>query len=323
VNNVVTFIRKLDIDISILSNYSAAMDRLNYHHLFYFWVVARHGGLGQSSEDLLLSRSTLSSQIHQLEGVIGHQLLRRSGRRLELTDVGRTVFTYCDKMFTIGRELGELIGDANLTKPRYVRVGVSDVIPRLVVGQLLRPLFATPNKVRLVCREDHSRRLLAELAAQNLDLVIDGGPLESGSRIKGHSHRLGRSDVVFFGAKRLVSKYRSGFPESLDGAPILLPTEGSVLRHEIENWFERLGIKPQVVGEFDDRDLLEVFGHLGAGMFPAPEMIRRDLAREYNIGVVGRATGLVEQYYAISIQRNIGHPLVEAILRSLAPTESA
>lgn len=297
------------------------MNRLNYHHLLYFWTVAHHGGLGPAAEDLLLSPSTLSSQIHQLEKTVGQQLLRRSGRRLALTDAGQIVLNYCDKMFRIGRELAEIIEDTSLSQPRFFRVGVSDVIPRLVVGHLLKPLFTLPEKVRLICREDHSRKLLAELAIQNLDIVIDCGPLASGAGIKGDSHRLGWSDLVFFGEKHLVKKYGIGFPESLDGAPFLLPAEGSVLRHEIEHWFERTGIRPQVVGEFDDRDLLEVFGHLGVGIFPAPVMIKRELAREYNVDVVGQATGLLEEYYAISVEHNAKHPAVEAIIRSFTDKE--
>ena len=185
------------------------MNRLNYHHLLYFWTVARYGGLSRAADELLLTRSTLSAQIHQLEGTLGHQLMRRHGRQLKLTDTGRVVFEYCERMFAIGRELGEVVSDQKLQRPKQLRVGVADVIPRLMLGKLLRPLLVGPEAVRLVCREDHARTLLAELSIHNLDLVISDSPVGSSAHIRGHSHRLGASAVAIFGSKAMALNSRA------------------------------------------------------------------------------------------------------------------
>ena len=195
------------------------MNRLNYHHLLYFWTVAKYGGLSRAAEELLLTRSTLSAQIHSLESTLGQQLMRRHGRQLKLTDTGRVVFEYCERMFAIGRELGEVVGDQKLQRPKQLRVGVADVIPRLMLGKLLRPLLVGPEAVRLVCREDHARTLLAELSIHNLDLVISDSPVGSSAHIRGHSHRLGASAVAIFGSKAMALKFKGNFPRSLDGAP--------------------------------------------------------------------------------------------------------
>jgi len=290
------------------------MNRLNYHHLLYFWTVARYGGLSRAADELLLTRSTLSAQIHQLEDTFGHQLMRRHGRQLKLTDTGQVVFDYCERMFAIGRELGEVMSDHKLQRPKQLRVGVADVIPRLMLGKLLRPLLVGPEAVRLVCREDHARTLLAELSIHNLDLVISDAPVGSSAHIRAHSHRLGASAVAIFGSKALASKFRGNFPKSLDGAPLLLPGADSMLRSDLEKWFGNMGVRPKIVGEFDDRDMLEVFGQQEIGLFPAPMAIRRELAREHGAALVGPAGDVEEEYFAITIERNITHPSIQSLI---------
>ena len=290
------------------------MKRLNYHHLLYFWTVAKYGGLSRAAEELLLTRSTLSAQIHSLESTLGQQLMRRHGRQLKLTDTGRVVFEYCERMFAIGRELGEVVGDQKLQRPKQLRVGVADVIPRLMLGKLLRPLLVGQEAVRLVCREDHARTLLAELSIHNLDLVISDSPVGSSAHIRGHSHRLGASAVAIFGSKAMALKFKGNFPRSLDGAPFLLPGADSMLRSDLEKWFGSKGVRPKIVGEFDDRDMLEVFGQQEIGLFPAPMAIRRELAREHGAALVGLAGDVEEEYFAITIERNITHPSIQSLI---------
>src|SRR5262245_15268372 len=243
-----------------------ALEWLNYHHLLYFWVVARGGGLVPAGRVLRLSHSTLSAQIHALEAQLDEKLFTKVGRRLALTEMGRVAFRYADEIFTLGREMMETVKGRSTGQPLRLHVGVVDVVPKVVVRRLLQPAYALPEPVRIVCYEDSYEKLLADLALHALDIVIADSAVPSGSTVRAFSHLLGETGVSFFGAASL-SRLARGFPKSLDGAPVLLPLEHSVLRRALDQWFARKGVAPRVVAEFEDSALLEVFGADGAGVF--------------------------------------------------------
>jgi LysR family transcriptional activator of nhaA len=289
------------------------MEWLNYHHLLYFWVVAREGGLTQAGKVLRLSHPTLSAQVHALEDRLGEKLFAKVGRRLTLTDMGRVVFRYADEIFTLGREMVDTVKDRSTGQPMRLDVGVADAVPKLVVRRLLQPALALAEPVRLVCREGSYEKLLADLALHSLDIVISDAPVPGGSSIRAFTHLLGETGVSFFGTRPLAEKYRRGFPRSLHGAPMLLPLENLTLRRSLNQWFERNGIKPRVVAEFEDNALLNVFGADGIGIFAAPTAVEEEVVAQHGVQLLGRAEEVRERFYAISVERRLKSPAVVAI----------
>lgn len=289
------------------------MEWINYHHLLYFWVVAREGGLVPAGKVLRLSHPTLSAQVHALEDQLGEKLFTKVGRKLALTEVGRVVYRYAEEIFTLGRELVDAVKGRSTGKPLRLEVGIADVVPKLVVRRLLQPALGLPEPVRLVCREGANEQLLADLSVHTLDLVISDAPVPPGSAVRAFHHLLGETGVSFFGSKRLADAHRRGFPRSLDGAPMLLPLESLNLRRALDHWFDRHDLRPRVVGEFEDSALLDVFGADGAGIFVAPSAVEQEVMQEHGVHLVGRTDQVRERYYAISVERRLKHPAVVAI----------
>jgi LysR family transcriptional activator of nhaA len=292
------------------------MEWINYHHLLYFWLVAKDGSLAQASAELRLAQSTVSKQIHMLEEELGHSLFAKIGRRLVLTESGRIVFRYADEIFGIGREMVDTLKDRPVGRPLRVTVGIADVVPKLVAERILEPARHLVGSIRLVCREDKPDRLLAALALHELDVILTDAPASTHVKVQAFNHFLGESEIVFFGRAELAAKYRRGFPSSLEGAPMLLPTENTILRRSIEQWFETVGVRPDIMGEFEDSALMMVFGLRGAGLFPAPSIIAREVERQYQVKAVGSASDLRERLYAITVERRIKHPAVVAICQA-------
>jgi LysR family transcriptional activator of nhaA len=255
------------------------MGSLNYHHLLYFWTVAREGSIVRATQKLHLTQPTISAQLRTLEESLGEKLFTRSGRRLVLTEMGQVVFRYAEEIFTLGRELQDVLEGRPTGRPIRLTVGIADQVPKLLAHRLLAPAFAPPEPVHLVCREGKLDRLFAELTTHGLDLVLSDAPLTADMKVRAFNHPLGETDVALFGVAALAEKYRRQFPKSLEGAPFLLPTEGTSLRRSMEEWFDRENIRPVIVGEFSDSALLKVFGMGGAGLFPAPVAISDEIGR--------------------------------------------
>ena len=289
------------------------MEWLNYHHLLYFWTVVREGTVARAGERLSLAQPTISGQLRTLESVLGEKLFTRSGRHLVPTDTGRLVYRYADEIFSIGRELMETLKGRPSGRPLTLTIGVADAVPKLIAYRLLQPALALPEPVHLVCREDKPDRLLAELAVHALDVVLTDAPISPSVRVRAYSHLLGECGLSFFGVPVLVSRYRKGFPKSLDRAPMLLPADNTALRRSLDEWFEATKIHPVVIGEFEDSALLKVFGEAGRGLFPAPTVIEREVRKQYQVAVVGRTDKVRARFYAVSVERRLKHPAVVAI----------
>ena len=292
------------------------MEWLNYHHLLYFWSVAKEGGIAKASAKLRLAPPTISAQIHALEDSLGEKLFRRSGRNLVLTEVGLVAFRYAEEIFGLGQEMVNTMRNRPTGRPLRFVVGIADVIPKLIAYRLLQPALQLPQGVHLICREDNLDRLLSALALHELDLVISDAPLSPLVNVRGFNHLLGECGVTLFATPNLAKKYRRGFPQSLHGAPLLLPGEGTLIRRSLDRWLEELGIVPVVIGEFEDSALLQAFGHVGAGLFAAPQAIEREVRELYGVDVAGRIESIREQFYAISAERRLRHPAVVAISQS-------
>jgi LysR family transcriptional regulator, transcriptional activator of nhaA len=289
------------------------MDWLNYHHLLYFWTVAKEGSIAKACEKLHLAQPTISGQLRMLEESLGEKLFTRAGRGLALTEVGQVVYRYADEIFGLGRELQEVLKGRPPGRPMRLLVGISDLVPKLIAYRVLQPTLLMAEPVQLVCHEDTPERLLADLADHRLDVVLSDAPVPPTIRVKAFNHLLGACGVTLFCAHGIAASFRKNFPASLDGAPFLLPTEGSHLRRSLEQWFDSRNIRPRVVAEFKDRALLKAFGQGGAGIFPAPSAIEREVREHYKVSVVGRPESIVESFYAISVERKLKHPAVVAI----------
>jgi LysR family transcriptional activator of nhaA len=301
-----------DIPIDGMSSLQA----LNFNHLRYFWVVAREGGLVQAGKVLHLSHPTLSTQIHALEDALGEKLFTKAGRRLALTEVGRVAYRYAEEIFGLGNELVDAVQGRAAGRPAKLVVGVADVLSKLLVRRLLQPAVAASETVRLVCREGSFDRMLADLAQHALDVVIADSPVPSGSAIRAHTHLLGECGVALFGSAALVGPRRRGFPGSLDRAPVLLPAESLSLRRALNQWFDRHGIRPRVVAEFEDAALLNTFGADAVGIFPGPAAVAGEIEAQYGVQLLGIAEGVSERYYAITVERRLANPAVLAITRA-------
>ncbi len=289
------------------------MDWLNYHHLLYFWTVVREGGVVRAAEKLRLSQPTISSQVRALEEVLGEKLFTKVGRRLVPTDVGQVVYRYADEIFSLGREMMDTVRGRPTGRPMHLHVGIADVVSKLIAYRLIAPALALPEPVRVVCREDRSDRLLAALAVHELDLVLSDAPVPPTVHVKAYSHLLGECGVMFFAAPGLAKQLRKGFPASLNGRPLLLPGEGTLLRRHLEDWLQQQGLTPAVAGEFDDSALMKVFGENGVGAFAAPSIVADEVRRRYRVVPVGRVESIRERVYAISVERRVKHPAVAAI----------
>lgn len=273
----------------------------------------QEGSITAASAKLNLAQSTVSAQISKFEEQLGAKLFRRAGRTIKPTDMGHLVYRYAGEIFSLGREMVDAIHGRPLAGPLSLKVGIVDEIPKLVARKLLEPAGTLPEKVRLICHEGKDGQLLAELALHNLDVVLTDTPLRSSLSIKAYNHLLGECGVSFFGVEKLAKPFQSGFPHSLDEAPMLLPMAMSSLRGMLDQWFERIGVQPIIIGEFDDSALVKVFGQAGEGIFMAPTVIEKEVIQQYQVQLIGRTNKIREKFYAISVERIIRHPAVVAI----------
>jgi len=286
---------------------------INYKHLHYFWVVAKEGSIARASKRLHLTPQTISGQLSLLEKHLGAALFGRVGRSLELTETGRLVLSYADEIFSLGGELEEVVRNLPEERSLLFRVGVADVVPKSIAYRLLAPALQLSEPVRIICREGSIDSLLAELAVHRIDLVIADGPIPSRMNIRGFNHPLLECGISFFAAPSLAHKLGSDFPENLNGTPLLLQGEMTVVRGRLEQWFDSLHIHPRIIGEFDDSALMKAFGQTGAGVFVVPTLIAGEVAKQYGVHCIGQTDAVHEQYYAISVERKISHPAVVAI----------
>jgi LysR family transcriptional regulator, transcriptional activator of nhaA len=289
------------------------MQWINFNHLHYFWLAAREGGINRAAHQLRLTHTTVSEQIRALEGALGEPLFHKQGRGLALTEMGTLVYGYAEEIFSLGRELMETVQGRPTGRPIRLVVGITDVVSKMIAKQILDPALTHPESIRLVCREDRAERLWASLAAHELDVVISDSPLAPGTAIKAFNHLLGDCGTTIMAHTSLAARYRKGFPRSLEGAPMLLPTENSLIRRSLDQWFDDQGLHPRIQAEFDDSALMKVFGQDGMGLLPAPTAIESRVARHYELEVVGRIDAVRERFYAISAERKIRHPAVLAI----------
>ena len=287
----------------------------NYKHLYYFWVVAKEGGISRAADKLDMAVQTVSAQVRELERSLGYALLKPAGRGLVLTDAGMAAMRQADQIFQLGEELPARVRDAVSAPAVRLAVGVSDGLPKLVVHRLLQPALTDPN-LRLLCHEGELDDLLGDLALHRLDVVLADRPAPTNPNIKLYSHDLGSSAIAWYGTAAMVQTAAKDFPQSLAKVPLLLPTAHTAVRARLDLWFEQRALQPRIVGEFEDSALLKTFGASGMGLFPAAEWVHENLLAHYAVVRLGPCEGVMEHFFAIGTERKVKHPLVQRLLQS-------
>lgn len=289
----------------------------NYKHLYYFWVVAKEGGMSRAADRLDMAVQTVSAQVRELERSLGYALLKPAGRGLTLTDAGTTAMQLADQIFQIGQNLPGLVRDAASTPATRLAVGISDGLQKLVVQRLLQPVVAEPH-LRLVCHEGEFDDLLGDLALHRLDIVFSDRPAPTNPNIKLYSHAMGSSPMAWYGTPALVKAAGRKFPQCLADLPVLMPTSHTAVRARLDHWFEQQGIRPRIVGEFEDSALLNTFGMSGMGVFPAPEWSEDALLAHHAVRRIAACEGVTEHFYAVGTEKKVHHPLVLRVLQAVA-----
>lgn len=298
------------------------MDQLNYKHLHYFWMVAKCGGVARAGEKLHVTPQSISTQIRQLEGSIGNTLWRRAGRKLELTDTGHLVLEYADRLFTVGEALKDALRERPGAARGSFRVGVTGSVVKVVAYRLVAPALQLDPPPRLVCREGRLQELLALLAVHELDLVISDRPMHASMNVRGFNHVLVEGGVTFLAAPPLARRMRGRFPHGLDGAPMLLPGGDSALRPQLLAWFDAVGVRPDIVGDFDDTAVMKAFGQAGAGIFAMPSMVAKETAKQFGVLPIGSTDKVLHQVYAVTGERRLSNPAVLAIQAAAAASDT-
>jgi len=285
----------------------------SYRHLYYFWVVAKEGGMVRAAERLGMAVQTVSTQVRELERSLGFALLKPAGRGLALTEAGLAAMRQAEQIFQLGEQLPAALREATGSPAVRLTLGVSDTLPKLAVRLLMQPVMQAPG-LRLLCHEDKFDDLLGDLALHRLDVVLADRPAPSNPNLKVYSHSLGSSTLAWYAPPVWQTAARQDFPHSLASVPVLLPSGHADVRTALDQWFERLGIRPHIVGEFEDSALLKTFGASGMGVFPAAELVHEELTSRYGVARVGACDGVAEHFFAIAAHKKVLHPLVRMLL---------
>jgi LysR family transcriptional activator of nhaA len=286
---------------------------LNYHHLRYFWTVAKEGSLRRASDKLKVSQPSMSTQIKLLEAALGEPLFRPSGRSLEMTEFGQLVFGYAEEIFTLGSEILRATKHAPGVRVLKLHVGIVDSFPKLMSYDILRPVFEHQPPVHLTCHEGKLLDLVSQVSTHRIDVVLSDEPVSPGVTGKVFNHLLESSEIAFCAMPSLARKLKGRFPRNLDGAPMLLPTQNCSLRRDLENWFRSVGIQPRVVAEFEDGALAKIAATSGLGVIAVPSVVVSEAVERYGFVPIGRSKEVETRFYAITAERRFTHPAVIAI----------
>lgn len=290
------------------------MGPINYKHLYYFWHVAKQGSIIKASQSLNITPQTISGQISLLEDRLGHQLFLRVGRNLALSETGHIALRYAEEIFGLGKELNDVLRGAAVSGSREFIVSAASALPKTIVHKIIEPCLALAPNLQLRCKEGPVQSILADLAIHEVDVVLSDTPVGSEFSIKAYNHHLGNSPLSFFASPAVAEIYKAGFPNSLHGAPVLLPTKQYAVRQLFDTWAEKLGLVPNIVGEFDDSALMKNFGQSGLGIFFMPSTIAEEVCHGFDVVCLGEVVELTQQFYAISAERKIKHPAIATIV---------
>lgn len=286
---------------------------LNYQHFFYFWNIARYGSVTEASRHLRLAQPTISAQLKDLEEVLGEKLFDRAGRALKLSDTGKIAYRYAEQIFGLGQEFLEVLDGKSEGGGRELKIGIADVVPKSLAYRLIEPALGAAAGGAVICLEDKTERLLADLSIGEIDLVVADRPIPPNVKVKAFNHFIGECGVSFLATRALVKRYKKGFPQSFTSAPLLLPTVESAVRRELDQWFDTIGITANCIGSFQDRALMKIAAREGKGIIPVPTVVEAEVRKEFDLELVGKTGAVKEQLYLISLERRLKNPLLMKI----------
>lgn len=289
------------------------MQWLNYHHLYYFRAIANEGGIAKASEKLRIGQPTLSTQLRQLEEILGKTLFERRHRKLVLTEAGKAALDYANEIFRLGDEMMEVIKDQNTQNQTHLQIGALDGVPKNVLLSLAKEAYKiAPCTVSIL--EGKGDELLRELRAHRLDLIVSNYPAQLIEEEKVYSKSVAKMPVAVYGSAKFAALKKS-FPQSLDGKPFVLPTLHSKLRHDLNHFFRLKGIHIEPVAETQDTSLQKLLAEDGLGLAPLSEMKN---IKEKNLVRLGRLEGVYEELWLISAQRKIENPIAAKLMQQFS-----
>ncbi|MGV3531024.1 MAG: LysR family transcriptional regulator [Chthoniobacteraceae bacterium] len=294
--------------------HSVAPEFLNYHHLRYFWTVAKEGSLRRAAEKLRISQPSICTQIQLLEAALGEDLFRPSGRSSTLTEFGQMIYGYADEIFTLGGEVLRAAKQAPTSRSLRLHAGIVDSFPKLMSFDILRPIFEHDPAIQLTCHEGKVDDLLPRLTTHRLDMVLADEPASPGLGGKVFNHLIARSDVTFCAMPSLARTLKGRFPRNLHRAPALLPTQNCNLRRDLEKWFREAEIEPRVVAEFEDASLAKIMATEGVGFVVVPTAVASEAMNRYGYVSIGRSRTIETQFFAITAERRLTHPAILTII---------
>ncbi|KLV07609.1 MULTISPECIES: transcriptional activator NhaR [Photobacterium] len=286
------------------------MSHLNYNHLYYFWMVCKQGSVTKAADALFLAPQTVTGQIRALEERLKGKLTKRVGRNIEPTELGQLVFKYADKMFDLSYEMLDIV---NYTQREnlLLEVGVADALSKRLVSKVLMEGLPEDERIHLRCYESTHEMLLEQLSQHKLDMILSDCPVDSSQSPGLYSKKLGESSMSFFCSD--TDKVQN-FPACIENYKLLIPGRRTAMGRKLHHWFDRMGITPNILGEFDDAALMKAFGLYQKSMFVAPSIYAAELEEgNQNIHEVKRVREIKEEYYVIFAERMIMHPAVKRI----------
>ena len=287
------------------------MSDLNFHHLRYFWAVAKNGNLTRAASQLHVSQSALSTQIKQLESDLGQQLFRRAGRTLTLTEAGQLAFAHAETIFATGNELVALLRDGKREERQVLRIGAVATVSRNFQENFIRPVLDR-NDVELTLTSGSMPELLGRLRIHSLDLILSNQRVHSSSSDPWRCRRIARQPVSLVGRPLTASPFR--YPEDLSRLPVLLPGRDNDIRARFDLLCDQLGIRYTVRAEVDDMALLRLLARDSDSIALLPSVVVQDELRSGRLVEHAVIPDLYEHFYAITLQRRYAPPLLHMLL---------
>ncbi len=292
------------------------MNWINYHHLYYFWLTAKNGSIASASKELKLARPTVSAQIQTLQDTFGQKLFEKSGRNIKMTKFGKDVFYYADEIFSTGQKLKDFVQSMPEQRPQELTIGISDIVPKLISYNLIAPIMMQFPKLKIVCLEGNSSKLVADLAVHNIDAIISDMPVGGDADVRIFHHKLGECAIAFFCRSEVCGKNPVDFPACLNQLPLLLPSRRTSIRRAINLWMENKKVFPRIVGEFDDSALMKVFGENQEGAFVAPTSLKKMLLAKKNMVCLGEIGNVKETFYLASTRKRLQSKYLKTLVES-------
>jgi LysR family transcriptional regulator, transcriptional activator of nhaA len=289
------------------------MSRLNFHHLHYFWAVAKDGNLTRTATKLHVSQSALSTQIKQLEEQLGQALFSRTGRSLQLTEAGQLALGYADSIFSSGTELMALLREGRRDERQVVRIGAVATLSRNFQENFIRPLIGRAD-VEMAMYSGSLAEMLSRLRVHTLDLILSNRRVHASAADPWRCRRIARQPVSLVGKPR-PKRHAFRFPQELAEVPLLLPGRDNDIRAGFDVYCEQMGIRYQLRAEVDDMALLRLLARDANGVALLPTVVVQDELRSGQLVEYGVIPDLHETFYAISVQRHFESPLLKALLR--------